>query len=116
MSALHFGRDGCSANDKFLAHIMDALARAHPSLLISDKICSMHSNDLIKGCILSQSMEVVSGLYSLASICRYGRAFLRMIRSVPLVVAAKLRIVCDAPDFASIEYGKQLLDYACLHH
>ena len=39
MSALHFGRDGCSANDKFLAHIMDALARAHPSLLISDKIC-----------------------------------------------------------------------------
>lgn len=75
---LHFSRDGASANKKLLAHVMRSCAAEHDSLLQTDLVCMLHSNDLIKRDLLKLVMPVVSGLYSLASSMKAGLSWIKV--------------------------------------
>ena len=118
VSFVHFGRDNASSNSKAVDHKTSELAQLYDNMLISDKVCSLHSNDLVKGAILAQTMTTVSALYSIAALCGMGCNFVRVIAAVFRVVEQLLIVLPGPgpPPVAAHEYAHELLAFANLHY
>ena len=117
VSFVHFGRDNASSNSKAVDHKTSELAQRYNNMLISDKVCSLHSNDLVKGAILAQTMTTVSALYSIAALCGMGCNFVRVIAAVFRVVEQLLIVLSGpgSPPVAAHAYARELLAFANIH-
>lgn len=116
VAALHGGSDNASSNFKASAWRFNELSKSQPHLLLTHKDCSLHNNDLIKTALVNQTMPVVSGLYTLATLCKGGTNFLRVLASVPTVVRQHLVVLPGAtPPPEAADAAKLIVDYATFH-
>ena len=59
LGVLHFGRDNAASNKKMKENRFQDLAEEYPNFLGSDKACSLHGNDLVKGAAVAMRPKVI---------------------------------------------------------
>ena len=112
-----FNRDGASSNSKLVAHRAAILKNICPddNYLWCDKVCSLHGNQLTNVAVLHGNMNIVKSIYVVASLCKSGGAFLRLIHAVPATINAMLVCRRGPPPPECIAFTNELKDY-CLTH
>ena len=117
VAALHLGSDNASSNLKLVAHRFNQLAKDHSQLLLSHKDCSLHNNDLVKHALVNLNLPLVSGLYKMASLCKSGSSFMRVLHCLPGLVRRRLIVLKGVkPPESAAESANLIIDYAALHY
>ena len=113
----HFSRDGASSGLKLVELRSQYLEAKYSNVLMSDHVCSLHSNALVTGVVMKDFLPTIASIYSAATVCRTGSTFLRIIHAVAQHVHENLEVHLNVtPPAGCSAFSAELRDYAVLHY